>query len=183
MTEESGWESGLGKAVSMRRGELEMARKDLAQRAGISYPYLCEIENGNKQPSNRKLGQLAEALNVNTADLVELAGRLNAAEPESSSILMGSDQPTASRPLHRERSHFIGISQPVTNAPPRDVAAAPFRLEDLDPLARQQLRAEIRSEAEEVVRDLFRIWTRDVLPLLVEREVARALDNRPKGKK
>jgi|688.fasta_scaffold84306_2 ribosome-binding protein aMBF1 (putative translation factor) len=67
---EVGWESGLGTAIQHRRVDLQISRKDLAVKAGISYPFLSEIEKGTKQPSSKKLGQLAEALEMTTEELV-----------------------------------------------------------------------------------------------------------------
>ena len=37
---------GLGKAIELRRIELGLKRRELAERARLSYPYISEIENG-----------------------------------------------------------------------------------------------------------------------------------------
>jgi transcriptional regulator with XRE-family HTH domain len=52
----------LGRAVACTRLEQGMKRKQLAVAAGISYPFLAEIENGKKWPSFATLDLLAEAL-------------------------------------------------------------------------------------------------------------------------
>ena len=44
----------LGRAIRVRRETLDLKRRDLALRAGLSYPYVSEIENGNKEPSARR---------------------------------------------------------------------------------------------------------------------------------
>jgi transcriptional regulator with XRE-family HTH domain len=38
----------LGRAITAARSELGMKRSELATRAGVSYPYLSELENGTK---------------------------------------------------------------------------------------------------------------------------------------
>ena len=44
----SAWSSAerFGYAVVLRRTQLQMKRKDLAERAELSYPYVSEIEKG-----------------------------------------------------------------------------------------------------------------------------------------
>jgi transcriptional regulator with XRE-family HTH domain len=50
---------------------MEMKRRELAERAELSYPYVSEIEKGTKEPSAKSLRQLAEALGfASTADLL-----------------------------------------------------------------------------------------------------------------
>ena len=67
---------GLGKAVSIRRIELGLSRQQLAERAGLSYPYVSEIENGVKFPSPNALSALAGALELVTHELVARAEAL-----------------------------------------------------------------------------------------------------------
>jgi transcriptional regulator with XRE-family HTH domain len=84
----------LGRAIQLRRVELGMKRRDLAIAAGLSYPYVSEIENGQKEPSAKALRQLADALELALADLVSLTDRLGIGS-ESPSLLLDSD---AARP-------------------------------------------------------------------------------------
>ena len=60
----------LGRAIAARRVTLGMKRKDLAEAAGLSYPYIAEIENGGKSPSQRALMAIAEALKLQPSDLL-----------------------------------------------------------------------------------------------------------------
>lgn len=46
-----------------------MKRRQLAAAAGISYPYLAEIEKGRKQPSSQTMSGIAAALRVPVSDL------------------------------------------------------------------------------------------------------------------
>jgi len=175
MTAEIGWETGLGKATELRRTELGMSRKDLAGRAGISYPFLSEIEKGVKQPSSRKLGQLAEALGLRTEDLVELSKRLSSASPESRSILMDPvPTGTATQAAPAVPQETSDSESPVWATSTRpDVETDGTSRSGVDD--RRALDAEIKEAVNVAVSDTLRIWSRDVLPLLVEREVERAL--------
>ena len=58
------YSAALGRAIKLLRTEQGVERKELADRAGISYSYLAEIENGNKPPSSSVLVVLAEALGL-----------------------------------------------------------------------------------------------------------------------
>jgi transcriptional regulator with XRE-family HTH domain len=55
------------------RIDSRMDRKQLAKRAGISYSYLTEIENGNKPPSSAVLREIAHALGLRMSQLTEAA--------------------------------------------------------------------------------------------------------------
>ena len=50
----------LGRAVKVHRAQRGIERRDLAERSGVSYPYLSEIENGRKRPSSKALVAIAE---------------------------------------------------------------------------------------------------------------------------
>jgi transcriptional regulator with XRE-family HTH domain len=85
----------FGRAIQLRRTQLGMSRRDFAIEAGLSYPYVCEMEKGQKEPSAKARRQLLNALRL---DPVTLASWTELAEtPEESP----SSLPTAdsSRPL------------------------------------------------------------------------------------
>jgi transcriptional regulator with XRE-family HTH domain len=66
----------LGRAIASRRAALGMRRKDLAAAAGLSYPYIAELENGAKSPSARALTALSEALDLSASGLLAQADAL-----------------------------------------------------------------------------------------------------------
>src|SRR5436853_2841842 len=80
----------LGRAIQLRRVKLGLKRRELADNAGLSYPYVSEIENGQKEPSPKALRQLAEALKMALPELVSLTDRVGAPS-ESPSLLLDSD--------------------------------------------------------------------------------------------
>jgi transcriptional regulator with XRE-family HTH domain len=68
-------ETGLGGWVRTTRKELGISQRALADAAGLSRSYLCDIERGRgTQPSVATLDKLAEALGASRTDLLRAAG-------------------------------------------------------------------------------------------------------------
>lgn len=63
----------LGRTIHVLRTDQGLERKELAERAGISYSYLAAIENGKKPPSSKVLFAIAEALGLHTHELMGAA--------------------------------------------------------------------------------------------------------------
>ena len=72
----------LGRAIASLRIERGMTRHHLVGAAGISYPYLAEVEKGRKIPSSTMLGKLAAALQVLPSELWQRS-ELIAADPRN----------------------------------------------------------------------------------------------------
>jgi len=70
----------LGRAIKVERTARGMDRKVLAERAGLSYPYVSEIENGSKRPSSQAVLQIADALGLEPSELMAVAERLQIAD-------------------------------------------------------------------------------------------------------
>ena len=68
-----GYYQALGRAIKVLRVTRGLERKDLADRAGISYPYLSQIESGAKRASSEVIRAIAEALDVRPHELLESA--------------------------------------------------------------------------------------------------------------
>jgi transcriptional regulator with XRE-family HTH domain len=68
----------FGRAVACERLERGKKRADLKERAGISYAYLAEIENGTKSPSLRVIQALAAALDLKASQLLARAEQIEA---------------------------------------------------------------------------------------------------------
>ena len=62
----------LGRVIARLRGEFEYSRPDLAKVAGLSYPYLYEIEKGTKYPKAEALEKIAAALELSLQELIAL---------------------------------------------------------------------------------------------------------------
>src|ERR1700674_5718377 len=66
--------STLGEVIRQQRELAEMSMRQFAQIAGISNPYLSQIERGLRAPSEAVLDQIARTLKVSADALYEQAG-------------------------------------------------------------------------------------------------------------
>ena len=71
----------LGQAIVLYRTVARMHRKELAATAGLSYPYVSELENGLKEPSLAALTKIADVLQVAPSQLLATAEKLERGEP------------------------------------------------------------------------------------------------------
>lgn len=72
----------LGRAIMALRAERGMGRRELAVAAGLSYPYMSQIETGEKSnPTALRLMAVARALGVGIEDLFKYAERIGANFP------------------------------------------------------------------------------------------------------
>jgi len=90
--------AAYGAVVRQRRAELGLARKELAERARISYSYLSSIESGQKLPSESVLTTLAMALELSPADLLARANDMVLSESSSRSAESTSRSDSFSSP-------------------------------------------------------------------------------------
>lgn len=71
------WAKALGRTIKVRRTDLGISRKQLAEDSGISYSYLSAIENGAKVPSTNTLRVIARELGTESYVVqAEVEGRL-----------------------------------------------------------------------------------------------------------
>lgn len=89
--------AALGAFIREQRQRGELSLRELADRAGISNPYLSQLERGLHQPSVRVLSSIAGALNVSAETLLRHAGLLGAdstdgsSEPATTEDAIGAD--------------------------------------------------------------------------------------------
>ena len=67
----------LGEFIRDLRRSARFSLRELAEKAGVSNPYLSQIERGLRKPSAEVLGQIAAALRVSTPLMYLRAGLLN----------------------------------------------------------------------------------------------------------
>lgn len=72
----------VGRVIRRERQMRQMTIKELGDKAGLSEIYVGEIERGQKYPSAKVLESLAHALDLDTADLLELMAEEIRAERE-----------------------------------------------------------------------------------------------------
>lgn len=78
--------TSLGDFIAGQRRAAEMSLRQLAERAGISNPYVSQIERGLRKPSLEVLHALASALEVSASTLYAYAGLEAATEERYTSV-------------------------------------------------------------------------------------------------
>lgn len=68
--------SSLGEYIREQREQAEVSLRQLAQAAGVSNPYLSQIERGLRKPSAEILQQIAKGLRISAESLYIRAGIL-----------------------------------------------------------------------------------------------------------
>ena len=71
----------IGSFIRSQREAAEVSVRQLAERAGVSNPYLSQIERGLRKPSAEVLSQIAKALRLSAEVLYVRAGILEPGQP------------------------------------------------------------------------------------------------------
>jgi transcriptional regulator with XRE-family HTH domain len=74
---------GVGEFLREQRRSAQLSLRQLADAAGVSNPYLSQIERGLRKPSAEILQQLAKALRISAETLYVQAGMLDARERDT----------------------------------------------------------------------------------------------------
>lgn len=72
--------SDIGSFIRTQRETAQVSMRQLAERAGVSNPYLSQVERGLRKPSADVLNQIAKALRVSAEVLYVRAGILESSE-------------------------------------------------------------------------------------------------------
>jgi len=72
--------SDIGSFIRAQRENAQVSVRQLAERAGVSNPYLSQVERGLRKPSADVLAQIAKALRVSAEVLYVRAGILEPSE-------------------------------------------------------------------------------------------------------
>ena len=72
--------SSLGDYIREQRDQAQMSVRQLAAAAGVSNPYLSQVERGLRRPSAEILSRLAGALRISAESLYVQAGILSESE-------------------------------------------------------------------------------------------------------
>jgi len=76
----------LGDYIREQRESAQVSLRQLAKTAGVSNPYLSQIERGLKKPSAEILQQIAKGLRISAETLYVRAGILNLDDSEVRSV-------------------------------------------------------------------------------------------------
>lgn len=119
-TDTSDFAVALGMSIKVLRTDRGLERKDLADRAGISYSHLASIETGQKQPSPTALVAIAGALGLRSHELLE-----SVEERRDRTQRSGGDPwwLTGAKPVRSMAMPAIAPTRPESSPPPPDAAA------------------------------------------------------------
>lgn len=90
----------IGSFIRTQREAAQVSVRQLAEKAGVSNPYLSQIERGLRKPSADVLNQIAKALRVSAEVLYVRAGIL---EPSAAGGCVTPSSPTSRSPSGRSR--------------------------------------------------------------------------------
>jgi transcriptional regulator with XRE-family HTH domain len=76
----------LGEIIRRQRELSELSMRQFASMAGISNPYLSQIERGLREPSDKVMASIAEALQTSADSLYAQAG-LDAEDAEDGNVI------------------------------------------------------------------------------------------------
>ncbi|MFC7493241.1 MULTISPECIES: helix-turn-helix domain-containing protein [unclassified Nocardioides] len=76
----------LGDYLRQQRESAHLSLRQLAEQAGVSNPYLSQIERGLRRPSAQVLQQLAKALRISAEQLYVRAGIVNPEDGAGGSV-------------------------------------------------------------------------------------------------
>ena len=92
----------LGEFIRSQRRLSEMSLRKLAELAGVSNPYLSQIERGLRRPSAEILQQIAKALRIQAETLYVRAGILDDDRVEEISVIDAINRDPHLTPIHKQ---------------------------------------------------------------------------------
>ncbi len=110
----------IGNFIRQQRELAQHSIRELAKRAGVSNPYLSQIERGLRKPSAEILQQLAKAMQMSSETLYERAGmldphdepRLGVVDAISSDARLTTEQKQTLLTVYRS---FVGTDEDPTS--------------------------------------------------------------------
>lgn len=119
----------LGEYIREQRRNAQYSVRQLAQAAGVSNPYLSQIERGLRKPSAEILQQLAKALRISAETLYVRAGLLDGGadvDPDAATDERGVRSAVADDPwlTVRQKRALLDIYEAFRLESARDAAAS-----------------------------------------------------------
>jgi transcriptional regulator with XRE-family HTH domain len=87
----------IGEYIRQQRGNAQISLRQLAKRAGVSNPYLSQIERGLRKPSAEILQQIAKGLRISAEALYVRAGILEQRDASAVTDSVLADQELTER--------------------------------------------------------------------------------------
>ena len=95
----------LGEFIREQRTAAQISVRALAAKAGVSNPYLSQVERGLRRPSAEILAQIAHGLSISVETLLAKAGILETAEAPTVVIAIRADEVLT----ERQKSALVDI--------------------------------------------------------------------------
>ena len=113
----------LGRFLEHRRRELGLSRRDLADRSGLSYPYVSQLETGDREPALKAMRALAPVLDVRPEELAALVAGGDWATTGTSSYASAPDTSVGSLSLSDSPSYnrdkvLLSLERRLRDVPP-----------------------------------------------------------------
>ncbi len=108
----------LGEIIRQQRELAELSMRQFAQLAGISNPYLSQIERGLRAPSEQVLEGIANALKLSSEALYQQAGVSRPGEQEESNAVLEAVA-ADTRLTARQRTALKEVYEAFVAASPR----------------------------------------------------------------
>ncbi|MEU3479733.1 helix-turn-helix transcriptional regulator [Streptomyces sp. NPDC033753] len=99
----------VGAAVRRRRRALDLTLADVAERSGLSSPFLSQIENDRARPSMRSLQRIADALGTTAVHLLAASDETRTIDVVRSGDDSGLDREARVRPVVRGRHQLHAL--------------------------------------------------------------------------
>lgn len=141
----------LGRFLEGRRQELGLSRRDVAEQSGLSYPYVSQLETGDREPALKAMRALAPVLNVRVEELASMVagGDWAATEYDAYSSTpprarMTSASAPAAGPGRSREKVLLSLERRLRDVPPLDriallnelIAQAVVQLEEIEGVVR-----------------------------------------------
>jgi transcriptional regulator with XRE-family HTH domain len=107
--------TSLGEYIRAQRELHELSMRQVAETAGISNPYLSQIERGLREPSERVIDAIASSLELSVETLYEYAGRGSASDDEPSEVEAAIERDTDL--TTRQRQALLEVYRAFTRRP------------------------------------------------------------------
>lgn len=113
----------LGRFLEHRRRELGLSRRDLSDQSGLSYPYISQLETGDREPALKAMRALAPVLEVRPEELAALVAGGEWATSGTSSYASAPDRAVGSlasveMPTYNKDKVLLSLERRLRDVPP-----------------------------------------------------------------
>ena len=113
----------LGRFLEHRRRELGLSRRDLAEQSGLSYPYVSQLETGDREPALKTMRALAPVLDVRPEELAALVAGGDWATTGTSSYASAPDMLVSGMSMSESPSYnrdkvLLSLERRLRDVPP-----------------------------------------------------------------